>query len=195
MHCSTACPSELVRLNEISVADFVIALGGLFEHSPWVAERAAVLRPFKTARQLHDAMVAGVRSADEAQQLKLIRAHPELAGKEAAAGTLTDASTSEQNRLGLTRLDAPTFNRLADLNARYRDTFGFPCIIALRQHATVSSVLADFEHRLNSSRTLEIDRALDEISVITRGRLAQYLGLPGDLLVGDEPVPSRQSHV
>ena len=181
MNASTTCPPELVRLNGISAFSFVATLGGIFEHSPWVAARAATQRPFKTTRELHNAMVACVRSAGDAEQLALIRAHPELAGKEATAGTLTDASTSEQNRLGLTQLDAPTFKRLADLNARYRDKFGFPCIIALRRHATVTGVLADFEGRLTNARALEIDRALSEIAVITRGRLAQHFGEAGDL--------------
>lgn len=182
MNASTTCPPELVRLNGISAVDFVTTLGALFEHSPWVAERAAALRPFKTTRELHDAMVACVRDSSEAEQLALIRAHPELAGKEATAGTLTDASTSEQNRIGLTHLDAPTFKRLADLNAGYREKFGFPCIIALRRHATVTGVLADFEGRLTNTRAVEIDRALSEISVITRGRLAQHFGEGSDLL-------------
>ncbi len=173
---------ELARLNEVTAVEFVATLGGLFEHSPWVAERVVVQRPFESAVQLHDAMVACVRSAGEVLQLALIRAHPELAGKEATAGTLTDASTSEQNRLGLTCLDAPTFKRLAGLNARYRDAFGFPCVVALCKHVTVSSVLTDFERRLNNPRASEIDRALDEIAAITRSRLAQHLGNPGDLM-------------
>lgn len=169
--------TELGRLDNVDSATFTTELGGLFEHSPWVAERVATLRPFATARALHDAMTGAVRQAGVERQLALIRAHPELAGKEATAGTLTDASTSEQSRLGLTRLARDDFDKLADFNRRYRETFGFPCIIALRRHQCLASVLSAFEQRLGNSRDVEIATALGEIGHITEGRLAQRLGL------------------
>ena len=169
--------SELSHLNRLDAAGFISELGCLFEHSPWVAEAVAPLRPFATARHLHDAMLSAARNADPARQLALIRAHPELAGKEAVAGTLTEASTSEQSRLGLTQLARGDFDRLADLNRRYRETFGFPCIIALSRHQSLTGVLAAFERRLANSRDMEIETALGEIRHITEGRLAQRLGL------------------
>ena len=169
--------SELFRLNGLDAASFTGDLGDLFEHSPWVAELAAPSRPFATARLLHTAMLRIVREAGESRQLALIRAHPELAGKEAVAGTMTDDSMSEQSRLGLTRLAREDFDRLSELNRRYRETFGFPCIIALRRHSSLASLLAAFEQRLAHSRETEIKTAISEIEHITEGRLAQRLGL------------------
>ncbi len=169
--------SELFRLNGVDAASFTGDLGDLFEHSPWVAELAAPSRPFATARLLHTAMLHIVREAGEMRQLALIRAHPELAGKEAVAGTMTDDSLSEQSRLGLTRLAREDFDRLSELNRRYRELFGFPCIIALRRHSSLASLLAAFEQRLAHSRDTEIKTAISEIEHITEGRLAQRLGL------------------
>lgn len=174
--------SELERLNACSAADFVAALGGIYEHSPWVAERTAGSRPFRTGRLLHDTMQGVVQSASPEEQLALIRAHPELAGREAVAGILTQASASEQGRLGLDRLSRSEFEHLAELNRRYRDTFAFPCIIALRLHPTRESVLAEFERRISNSRERELATALEQIGHIARGRLAQALGVAGGRL-------------
>jgi 2-oxo-4-hydroxy-4-carboxy-5-ureidoimidazoline decarboxylase len=91
----------LERLNRISAPDFVAALGSIFEHSPWVAQRVAALRPFKSGIALYQAMCAAVMQAGEELQLALIRAHPELAGRAALRGDLTSASTSEQQGAGL----------------------------------------------------------------------------------------------
>src|SRR5262245_61682349 len=99
-----APPLDLARLNSADAGAFAAALEGIYEHSPWVAARAAARRPFAGVRALHEAMLAVVRAASDAEKLALLRAHPELAGREAVAGTLTEASTSEQIRLGLTQL-------------------------------------------------------------------------------------------
>ena len=173
---------EIERLNEAPAPEFVATLGAIYEHSPWVAELASSRRPFASLRALHDAMVECVTKADRQQQLALIKAHPELAGAEAKAGSLTEASTSEQGRLGLTRLDRATLDQLADLNRHYREAFGFPCIIALRKHQSAGSVLAAFERRLANTREQEIDTALAEIGDITRGRLARMFGVEGGRL-------------
>ena len=173
---------EIERLNGAPAPEFVATLGVIYEHSPWVAEQAAARRPFASVRALHDAMLDCVIKSDRQHQLALFQAHPELAGAEAKAGSLTEASTSEQGRLGLTRLERATLDSLTDLNRRYRDTFSFPCIIALRQHQSVASVLADFERRLVNTREQEIDIALAEIGEITRGRLARLFGIEGGRL-------------
>jgi len=156
---------------------FVSTFGDLSEHSPWVAERAAVDGPFSSVRSFYDALVGCVQRASDPEKLALLRAHPELAGREAVAGTLTPASTSEQDRLGLTRLSAEEFARLAALNRRYRESFGFPCIIALRLQTTRESVMQTFEQRLGNSRQTEIATALAQVGEIVRGRLAQRFGL------------------
>jgi len=144
---------------------------GVFEHSPWVAERAWRRGPFSSADALHREMMAVVGSASRQEQLALIRAHPELAGREAGEGTLTPDSSSEQGRLGFTRLTREEFRTMQDLNRRYRGKFGFPCIVALRLHDSRESVIAEMERRLNNKKETEIENALEQIGHITRGRL------------------------
>jgi OHCU decarboxylase len=161
----------LGRLNAMPQAEFRAALGEVFEHSPWVAERAWWRRPFASVDALHAAMVAAVRAAGPEEQLALVRAHPELAGREAADGTLTADSTSEQGRLGFTALTRAELERVARANAAYREKFGFPCIVALRLHATRESVIAEMERRAGNDRAAELAAALDQIRHITRGRL------------------------
>jgi OHCU decarboxylase len=166
-----AMPTSLAALNRLDRADFVRALGEVFEHSPWVAERAWPGRPFASVDALHAAMVAAVRAAGPEAQLALVRAHPELAGREAADGTLTADSTSEQGRLGFTALTRAELERVARANAAYREKFGFPCIVALRLHATRESVIAEMERRAANDRAAELAAALEQIGHITRGRL------------------------
>jgi OHCU decarboxylase len=166
---------ELTAVNAMSKRDFAAALGGVFEHSPWVAERAWEAKPFKSAGELHEAMIGAVREASSEERLALVRAHPELAGREAVAGALTADSTSEQGRLGFTVLSRAEFERMADLNRRYREKFGFPCIVALRLHRDRASVMAEMERRLANDRATELANALEQIGHITRGRLEKLL--------------------
>lgn len=155
---------------------FVARFGGVFEHSPWVAERAWEARPFSGTDALHAAMMRAVSKASAAERLALVRAHPELAGREAKDGGLTPDSSSEQARLGFTSLSREEFLRMGELNRRYREKFGFPCIVALRLHATRASVVAEMERRLGNNADAELAAALEQIGHITRGRLAKLLG-------------------
>jgi 2-oxo-4-hydroxy-4-carboxy-5-ureidoimidazoline decarboxylase len=167
----------LAELNAATEMAFVAALGGVFEHSPWVAARACAARPFGAVGTLHGAMMQVVRSASPAEQLALIRAHPELAGQEAVAGALTADSSSEQGRLGFTALTRAEFERVARANAAYRAQFGFPCIVALARHATRESVIAAMEARVHGDRAAEIEHAIDEIGAITRHRLGKLIAV------------------
>ena len=164
-------PTPLSTLNDLDQATFTRLLGEVFEHSPWVAERAWTRRPFASVDALHGALMDAVRAARADEQLALIRAHPELAGREAAAGTLTADSTSEQGRLGFTALTRAELDRVARANRAYRTKFGFPCIVALRLHATRDAVIAEMERRADNDRDAEIATALDQIGHIARGRL------------------------
>ena len=166
----------LQDLNRIGRAEFVAALGGVFEHSPWVAEQAFAQRPFADAEELRSKMIAAVQAASADACLALIRAHPELAGREAVAGALTADSTSEQSRLGFNALSRNEYERMADLNRRYRAKFGFPCIVALKLHASRATVIAEFERRLSNDRDGEIANALEQIGHISRARLDKMLG-------------------
>lgn len=163
--------SELSRLNQ---ADFTQALAAIFEHSPWIPERAWAARPFASIDALHDAMMAVVRAASRDEQLGLIRAHPELAGKEAAAGQLTDASTHEQRGAGLDQCSAPELARLRAANADYRERFGFPFIIAVKGRNRYQ-IMDEIDARLRNDRETELATSLDQIGQIARFRLAALL--------------------
>jgi len=157
-------------------AAFVARFGGVFEHSPWVAERVWPHGPFASAEALHREMMHTVRNARRAEILALIRAHPELAGREAKEGGLTADSSGEQGRLGFTSLSREEFVKMQALNRTYRDRFGFPCIVALRLHASRASVMADMERRLGNNADDELRTALEQIGHITRGRLERIWG-------------------
>jgi chitin deacetylase len=155
---------------------FVSLLGGVFEHSPWVAERAWERRPFASIASLHAGMMDVLGKASAAERLALVRAHPELAGREAVAGSLTSDSSGEQGRLGFARLSREEFRKMARINRAYREKFGFPCIVALRLHATRAEVIAEMERRLGNNADTELANALGQIGHITRGRLDKLLG-------------------
>lgn len=113
-----------------------------------------------------------VEEASREKKLALVRAHPELAGGEA----LTVESTSEQGRLGFNRLSKAEVELMDGLNRRYREKFGFPCIVALRLHANRSSVMREMERRLGNNAETELAGALEQIGHISRGRLDKLLG-------------------
>jgi OHCU decarboxylase len=169
----------LEHLNRLDLPAWLARCGGVFEHSPWVAEgawrRKERLGPFASADDLHRAMMRTVKEASPEKQLALVRAHPELAGGEA----LTADSTSEQARLGFNRLTRDELERMNGLNRRYRAKFGFPCIVALRLHANRESVMREMERRLGNNADTELAGALEQIGHITRGRLDKLLAENG----------------
>jgi chitin deacetylase len=114
----------------------------------------------------------GASRGDEGEKLALVRAHPELAGAEASEGALTVDSSSEQARLGFLQLTREELEAMARLNRRYRERHAFPCIVALRLHASRASVVAEMERRLTNDSSTEMSNALEQIGHITRGRLA-----------------------
>ena len=152
----------------LSPEAIVARYGELFEHSPWVVERAAW--NLTAGGDLHAALMRVVREASGDEQLALIRAHPELAGKAAVDRALTAASALEQASAGLDRLTAEEFARFHALNAAYRERFGFPFIICVRL-TNKTGILAAMQRRLGHTREEEISAALDEIGHITRLRL------------------------
>lgn len=171
---------SLDMLNAADRANFVAALGDIFEHSPWVAERAHERAPFATVTDLFAAMHAAVNRATRDEKLALVRAHPDLAGKAVRAGTLTAASAAEQGALGLDQLSNAEFERFERLNAAYKDKFGFPFVICVRRQ-TRDTILDSFERRLGNGADTELAAALAEISLIARLRLAEILegaGMP-----------------
>ena len=169
----------LAQLNSTSAQAFVAALASVFEHSPWVPERVAALRPFNSTIGLHKALCEAVLQAEDGLQLALIRAHPELAGRAALSGDLTSASTSEQKGAGLS-LSALTqlqFARLKSLNAEYADRFGFPFVLAVKGH-TPDSVIETLAKRVRHDAQEERRVALREICRIGYFRLADLVEEP-----------------
>lgn len=158
-------------VNRMPRGAFIDAFGTVYRDSPWVAERVLAQRPFCGLDALAGAMQAVVTGAPREAQLALIRAHPELVGREAAAGRLAARSSDEDARLRLDRLSRAEFGRLARLNRRYRERHHFPCIIALRLHRSRDTVYAEFERRIGNDTEREITLALEQIGQIARGRL------------------------
>jgi 2-oxo-4-hydroxy-4-carboxy-5-ureidoimidazoline decarboxylase len=157
-------------LNAMEKEEFVGHVGGVYEHSAWVADRVAEQRPFQDRAQLISAMRLVVETATDWRKLELIRAHPDLAGKLARAGGLGVESAREQAGLGLDRLSDDEFERFTDLNTRYRERFGFPFVICVRL-TDKPGILQSFEARLEHGEREEIGEALRQIHRIARLRL------------------------
>jgi 2-oxo-4-hydroxy-4-carboxy-5-ureidoimidazoline decarboxylase len=162
----------LDALNAMSPRDFVAALGDTIEHAPWVAEAAATRRPFADMAALLRAMTEAVTTASDDRKLALIKGHPDLAGKAARAGALTDDSKAEQASAGLDRLSEAEFSRFHLLNNDYRKKFSMPFIVCARRHSK-DSILREFERRLRNDATAEKEAALAEILRIAALRLDQ----------------------
>lgn len=167
----------LAELNALPDEQFVRLLGGIFEHSPWVAEQVAPLRPFEGVDDLHQAMVDRIVDAGAEAQMTLIRAHPELAGKAAVRGELTPESSSEQRGAGLDQCTPEEYSQLTALNQAYREKFGFPFILAVRGHDR-QSVIAQFRRRLALSPPEETAECLEQIYKIGRFRLDDLIRKP-----------------
>ncbi len=151
--------------------DFVARYGGIYEHSSWVAERAAALLDDNADIDVIARVMADcVDNASASWQLSLIRAHPDLAGKAAIAGELTDSSKSEQASAGLDSCSPEEYARFKALNQQYRRKFGFPFVMAIRNKSR-SEILEAFELRLENDYDEEFENALLEIHRIARMRL------------------------
>ena len=157
--------------------EFVTRFGGVFEHSPFIAERAYDVGGAGlelTAKAVHGALCAQFRAASEAERLGVLRAHPDLAGKLAIAGELTADSRSEQAGAGLDRLSADEHARFTELNTRYMRDFGFPFIIAVKGHDK-DSILAAFEARVANDAETEFATACAEVEKIAGFRIHALL--------------------
>jgi 2-oxo-4-hydroxy-4-carboxy-5-ureidoimidazoline decarboxylase len=165
-------PWTVRELNALDRDEFVARLGFLFEGSPWIAAEAWARQPFGNRAELERALVDVIEAAPEEKQIALIRAHPDLVGRAALAGTLTRESTGEQQAAGLdpNRLTPDEVARFAEGNAAYKAKFDFPFVICAREQKK-ESILNGFNHRLTNSREVEIETALREIARIGHYRL------------------------
>ena len=169
-----AAETDMTPINAMDRAAFVEKFGGIFEKSPWVAERAWDKRPFASVDEMHAAMVNVVKYAPLPSQLRLLQNHPDLAGKEAQAGAMTASSVSEQASAGLNALSKAEMTRISDFNAAYKEKFGFPFIIAVRMH-TKEGIFFDFSRRLQNDTQTEYSNDLQNVYAITRLRLDKLL--------------------
>ncbi len=161
----------IADLNAYDRAQFVAALGWIFEGAPWVAERAWKHRPFAEVHHLHASMTAAVDAATREEQLALLRAHPDLGTRM----RMSDASTGEQAGAGLDRLTPEEFERLQRLNAAYRQKFGYPFLFAVKGSST-PDILEALEERLPRDPEQEFVEALRQVHRITRFRLQATVG-------------------
>jgi amidase, hydantoinase/carbamoylase family/OHCU decarboxylase len=172
--------TTLEHLNAAETSAFIAALHGIYEHSPWIPERAALQRPFRNLTAFKLALHKVVTDASRAEQLGLIRAHPELAGRAAIAGELTAESTGEQAKAGLNLCSPEEFARLQQLNADYNAKFGFPFILAVKGPTgaglTRQQIIATFARRLRNQPEDELREALRQIGRIAEMRINDLLG-------------------
>ena len=179
-HWQTAHPpAQVIRPSTLPQEDFVKAYGSIFEHSPWIAERAWALElgpAHDSALGLHHALTRMFRSASPEERLGVLTAHPDLAGKLAAAGRLTAESTSEQAGAGLNSLTDAERAMFTTLNSRYVEKHGFPFIIAVRDH-TKASIEAAFTRRIDNDRDTEFAEACRQVERIAEFRLKDILPL------------------
>lgn len=159
-------PYSIAQINQMSQAEFVTVLGSVFEDTPTIAQQTWFHRPFSDRADLHQKMLGIVQAMSREDQLALIQAHPDLGSK----AKMAEASVQEQAGVGLDRLSPAEYDRFHTLNQAYKDKFGFPFIIAVKNH-TQETILAAFEHRLTNSMDEEMAQALIEIAQIAGFRL------------------------
>jgi 2-oxo-4-hydroxy-4-carboxy-5-ureidoimidazoline decarboxylase len=165
---------ELSTLNESDQSVFTEALADIFEHSAWIPSETWPSKPFDSVEELHSKLCQTLSASTEEQKLQLIRAHPDLAGKLAVSGKLTEFSTSEQQSAQLDNLTLEQFERISNLNQKYKEKFEFPFIICVKEH-TQSSIFDHFEERVNNDPETEVDAALFQICRIAWHRLNHLL--------------------
>lgn len=169
---------SIEEINRMDRGEFVSRFGPVFERSLWVAEGAWRELPFDDLDGMHEAFVRTVRDAPMERRVVLIRAHPDLAGKAALAGEITEESAGEQASAGLDRLSTEEYEKFHGLNTAYREKFGLPYVVCVRDH-TKETIFFGAQKRLSNTREEEIEVALYEISRISRLRLEDLVEEPG----------------
>jgi OHCU decarboxylase len=167
---------SLETLNQADRDAALAMMAPLVECSPWVAEAALDARPFASAEALAEALVEVILAAGPSRRRALFLAHPALAGTEAREGRMTEDSTDEQGRLGLTRLTGTEARRLEALNTAYRARFGFPFILALHRVPDRATLFEIFERRLRATPLEEHTATIAEIASVIRARAARAYG-------------------
>jgi 2-oxo-4-hydroxy-4-carboxy-5-ureidoimidazoline decarboxylase len=164
----------LARINALDRMSFTSALASVFEGPPWIVEQAWEARPFASVAALHRALCDVMYAAPVERQVELLRAHPDLVGRAALAGTLSRESTAEQASAGLDRLTPDEIATFQRSNVAYQERFGFPFVICARENKK-ESILAGFAARLGHTREQEIATGLGEVAKIAALRLRDLL--------------------
>lgn len=163
---------SLTEINQLSHADFTAVLGAIFEDTPDIASEAWQQRPFQSCSALHQIMCQIVKNRDRSAQLRLLQAHPDLGSRV----TMAAASVQEQTTVGLQSLSQSDYHRFQRLNQAYRQRFGFPFIVAVRNHSHQDSIWQTFETRSQGSLPEEFETALAEVMHIAWYRLCDLIG-------------------
>ena len=160
----------VAELNEVDSEIFVDILGEIYETSPWVAERASEARPFDSVDEIQETMKRVVQNATREKKLELLRAHPDLGERT----EMTDASKKEQASAGLDQLSEEQYEAFQRLNEQYREKFGFPFIMAVKNEST-EVIREAMERRVEQSNSAEFQTAIEEVHTIARFRLEELL--------------------
>lgn len=160
----------IAQINLMPPEQFIVSVGWVFEHSPWVAERACSSRPFASFEELCERMNHTVAEASDEEKLALLRAHPDLGTK----AKVSPASASEQAGAGLDQLTPTEYNELTELNTLYREKFGFPFLYAVKGSGK-SAILKALQTRMDSVREAEFEEALRQVCRIARFRLESII--------------------
>ena len=160
----------VAELNEVDSEIFVDTLGEIYETSPWVAERASEARPFDSVDEIQETMKRVVQNATREKKLELLRAHPDLGERT----EMTDASKKEQASAGLDQLSEEQYEAFQRLNEQYREKFGFPFIMAVKNEST-EVIREAMERRVEQSNSAEFQTAIEEVHTIARFRLEELL--------------------
>ena len=160
----------VAELNEVDSETFVDILGEIYETSPWVAERASEARPFDSVDEIQETMKRVVQNATREKKLELLRAHPDLGERT----EMTDASKKEQASAGLDQLSEEQYEAFQRLNEQYREKFGFPFIMAVKNEST-EVIREAMERRVEQSNSAEFQTAIEEVHTIARFRLEELL--------------------
>lgn len=158
-------------INQMTAAEFSARFAAVFEHSPWIAAKASLERPFPSKEALLASMAKALAAAPEEDQLALLRAHPMLGGDEARRGALTAASHAEQAAVGLDHMGADEETAFAAMNLAYQNRFGFPFIVAVKGQRDRSAILAALTRRFEQTPEAERQTALTEVVKIAGFRV------------------------
>jgi 2-oxo-4-hydroxy-4-carboxy-5-ureidoimidazoline decarboxylase len=171
-------PRPLWAINRMTGAEFGSLFAEIFEHTPWIAAKAFLERPFPSKQALLGAMAKALLAAPAEDQLALLRAHPMLGGEAAKRGDVTASSRTEQAGLGLDRMQGDEEAAFAAMNVAYQQRFGFPFIVAVKGQRDRAAILAALTRRFDSAPDAERQAALAEVVKIAAFRL--------DALIDDE---------